>query len=75
MFADDYLDAWHLSIDSGHGTSMHAHPRKVTQLPCLAGTGVTETLNGDFEVHPGTLLRIDGGAFHSTRAEGPDPLH
>src|SRR3954454_13915353 len=75
VFVEDFLDAWHLTIAPGHGTSMHAHPRKSTQLLCLAGGGVTETLTNALPVEPGTVLHIARGPFHSTRATGNDPLH
>ena len=74
VFVDDFLDVWHLSIDQGHATSMHVHPRKLTYLLCLGGEGVTQTLTGEIPVTTGTLLRIGGGAFHSTRGTGEGTL-
>lgn len=72
-YADDFIDVWHLQINSGHATSMHAHPRKVTYLLCLAGTGVTTSLAGAVDLNPGVVLRIGRGAFHSTEnAAGSD---
>jgi mannose-6-phosphate isomerase-like protein (cupin superfamily) len=75
VYVDDFLDVWQLAIDPGHGTSMHVHPRKLTYLLCLGGTGVTETLAGEIPVYQGLVLRIAGGVFHSTRATGDGPLH
>ncbi|MFF4406153.1 cupin domain-containing protein [Streptomyces sp. NPDC001404] len=74
VFADDFLDVWHLTIEAGHATSLHVHPRKLTYLLCLAGQGVTRTLSGEHPVGAGTVLRIGGGAFHSTVSLGPGPL-
>jgi mannose-6-phosphate isomerase-like protein (cupin superfamily) len=75
VFADDFLDVWHLSIGPGHGTSTHVHPRKVTYLLCLAGEGVMDTLAGELPVSQGTAVRIAAGAFHGTRSTGAQPLH
>ena len=75
VFADDFLDVWHLSIGSGHSTSTHVHPRKVTYLLCLAGEGVMTTLSGELPVSEGTAVRIAAGAFHGTRSTGTGPLH
>jgi len=75
VFVDDFVDAWHLAIRGGHRTSMHAHPRKLTQLLCLAGTGRTESLAGAVPVRPGTVVRIHAGAFHSTVADPGEALH
>lgn len=73
-YADDFLDVWHLQINAGHATSMHAHPRKVTYLLCLSGRGLTTTLTHSVEVRPGSVLRIARGVFHSTENTGDDPL-
>jgi mannose-6-phosphate isomerase-like protein (cupin superfamily) len=75
VFADDFLDVWHLSIAAGHGTSTHVHPRKVTYLLCLDGEGVMDTLSGPLHVSQGTAVRIGAGAFHGTRSTGDGPLH
>ncbi|MFB6893417.1 hypothetical protein ACFCX4_29335 [Kitasatospora sp. NPDC056327] len=74
VYVDDFIDVWNLRIDHGRSTSMHAHPRKLTYLLCLAGSGATDTLTGQYPVGVGTILRIAGGAFHATRSLGPDPL-
>lgn len=66
VYVDDFLDVWHLQINPGHATSMHAHPRKTTYLLCLSGTGETHTLAGTIGLSRGTVLRIGRGAFHST---------
>lgn len=71
VYADHFLDIWHLRIEPGHSTSMHAHPRKTTYLLCLAGQGQTKTMNGSVPVRAGTILRIGRGAFHATSC-GPD---
>jgi mannose-6-phosphate isomerase-like protein (cupin superfamily) len=73
-YADDFIDVWHLNIDPGHATSMHAHPRKVTYLICLAGMGTTHRLGGRVEVRPGSIVRIGKGVFHSTESTGVEPL-
>ncbi|POX53944.1 hypothetical protein [Streptomyces sp. Ru72] len=74
IYVDDFIDVWNLKIDEGESTSMHVHPRKLTYLLCLAGQGVTETLTGEVPVGSGSVLRIGGGAFHSSRSIGPGPL-
>ncbi|TDC72163.1 cupin domain-containing protein [Streptomyces hainanensis] len=74
IYVDDFIDVWNLRIDAGQSTSMHVHPRKLTYLLCLAGDGVTETLTDRHPVSTGTILRIGGGAFHTTRSLGPGPL-
>jgi mannose-6-phosphate isomerase-like protein (cupin superfamily) len=70
IYADDFLDIWHLQINPGHATSMHAHPRKTTYLLCLLGNGITRTLSGVTAVAPGIVLRIARGAFHTTENAG-----
>jgi mannose-6-phosphate isomerase-like protein (cupin superfamily) len=74
-YADDFFDFWALRIEAPHSTSMHVHPRKATYLLCMQGTGVTEGLEQQVEIRAGSVLRIDPGAFHSTRNTGDDPLH
>ncbi|MFB7657022.1 MULTISPECIES: cupin domain-containing protein [unclassified Streptomyces] len=74
IYVDDFIDVWNLKIEQGQSTSMHVHPRKLTYLLCLAGQGVTDTLTEQYPVGAGTILRIGGGAFHSTRSVGPGPL-
>jgi len=73
-FADEYFDVWSLHIGPGHGTSMHVHPRKLTYLVCLDGSGLTAGLSTEASVGPGTIIRIAPGAFHSTRNTGEAPL-
>lgn len=68
-YVDDLVDVWHLRIDPGQSTSVHAHPRKTTYLICLAGRGISTTLKGTIPVHPGTVLRIARGAFHATACD------
>ncbi|WP_242423578.1 hypothetical protein, partial [Frankia sp. EI5c] len=48
--------------------------RKVTYLLCLAGTGEISTLDGTFEIGPGTSVRICAGAFHGTANNGSEQL-
>jgi mannose-6-phosphate isomerase-like protein (cupin superfamily) len=74
IYVDDFIDVWNLKINEGESTSMHVHPRKLTYLMCLAGQGVTDTLAGQVPVGAGTILRIAGGAFHSSKSIGPGPL-
>ncbi|MFH8403872.1 cupin domain-containing protein [Streptomyces sp. NPDC018019] len=74
IYVDDFIDVWNLKIDEDQATSMHVHPRKLTYLLCLAGQGVTDTLTAQYPVGAGSILRIGGGAFHSTRSLGPGPL-
>jgi mannose-6-phosphate isomerase-like protein (cupin superfamily) len=66
-YADDFLDVWHLRIEPGHATSMHAHPRKATYLLCLSGVGLMTTMKGNVLISEGSVVRIARGAFHSTR--------
>lgn len=74
-YADDFFDFWALHVDAPHGTSMHVHPRKLTYLICLAGTGVTWGLGGtEHAIRSGTMVRIARGAFHATRNTGDEPL-
>ena len=74
-YADDFFDFWALHIDAPHGTSMHVHPRKLTYLICLSGTGVTSGLGGaEHRLSTGSVVRIGAGAFHATRNTGDDPL-
>ena len=74
-YVDDFFDFWSLHLDAPHGTSMHVHPRKLTYLICLAGTGVTTGLGRtEFGLRPGSVVRIAGGAFHATRNTGDEPL-
>jgi mannose-6-phosphate isomerase-like protein (cupin superfamily) len=73
-YVDDFFDLWALHIETGQTTSMHAHPRKLVQLLCLAGQGVTSGLNGQVPIQPGAVVRINPGAFHATRNTGPGPL-
>ncbi|MEO3976555.1 cupin domain-containing protein [Streptomyces sp. CAU 1734] len=74
-FVDDFFDLWSLHIESGHGTSVHVHPRKLTYLLCLGGTGMTTGLDRDeIPLREGTVLRIAAGAFHGTRNTGDEPL-
>ncbi|GAA0943868.1 cupin domain-containing protein [Nonomuraea longicatena] len=73
-YVDDFFDFWTLHLEPAHETSMHVHPRKLTYLLCLAGRGVTATLNGDVGVSAGSILRIAPGAFHLTRNTGGEQL-
>ncbi len=74
-YVDDFFDFWALHIDAPHGTSMHVHPRKLTYLICLAGTGVTWGLSGvEYHVQAGSIVRIGRGAFHATRNTGDEAL-
>ncbi|MET0235073.1 MAG: cupin domain-containing protein [Kibdelosporangium sp.] len=73
-YVDEFFDFWALHIDAPHGTSVHVHPRKLTYLICLGGTGVTTGLRTEIEVRAGTIVRIAPGAFHGTRNTGDDPL-
>jgi len=74
-YCDDFLDIWHLRINPGQSTSMHAHPRKTTYLICLSGSGITTTLNGATPLRKGMILRIARGAFHATKCDaGVEPL-
>jgi mannose-6-phosphate isomerase-like protein (cupin superfamily) len=74
VYADPVYDLWHLCIRNGAETSMHAHLRKTTQLLCLAGSGVFETLSGSYEIATGTVMVIGPGAFHRTRSDSAE-LH
>lgn len=74
VFADDFHDVWELRIEPGHSTSVHAHPRKVTYLLCLAGSGEIATLDGTFEIQHGTSVQIAAGAFHGTANTGTEQL-
>ena len=73
-FADEYFDMWSLHIGPGHATSMHVHPRKLTYLMCLDGSGLITGLSSEAQVGPGTIVRIAPGAFHSTRNPADAPL-
>lgn len=74
-FVDDFLDIWHLQINPGQSTSVHAHPRKTTYLLCLSGSGVSTNLKSSVLISQGTILRIGRGAFHATKCDdGTEPL-
>ncbi|MFF3227149.1 cupin domain-containing protein [Nocardia suismassiliense] len=74
VYADPVYDLWHLCIVDGAETSMHAHLRKTTELLCLSGSGVFDTLGGSYEVTAGTVMTIGPGAFHRTRSTSAE-LH
>lgn len=69
-YADDFLDVWHLQINPGHSTSMHAHPRKTTYLLCLSGSGMTRTLRGDRPSERGTGSAYRAGCLPRYRGHG-----
>lgn len=73
-YADDFFDLWGLHIEPGQGTSTHAHVRKLTYLLCLGGRGTTTGLRHQVPVRPGTILRVEAGAFHGTANVGDEPL-
>lgn len=74
-YVDDFFDLWSLHIESGHGTSVHVHPRKLTYLICLGGRGVTTGLGRpEVPVEEGSIARIAPGVFHGTRNTGQEPL-
>lgn len=73
-YVDEYFDFWSLHIEPPHATSMHVHPRKLTSLVCLGGRGVTQGMEAEFEITPGSLITIAPGAFHGTRNTGNGPL-
>jgi mannose-6-phosphate isomerase-like protein (cupin superfamily) len=75
VFWNDFLDVWHLSVEPGTATSVHAHPRKTTWLLCLSGRGVVETLGEGIELSSGVSVRVLPAAFHGTHATGQEGLH
>ncbi len=67
VYDDRWIDVWQLFIDAGHGTSLHAHPRKDTYLVCVDGEGMICTGAGDaVALRRGTVLRIGAGALHAS---------
>jgi len=70
VYADMLVDVWRLSINSGHSTSMHCHPRKNTVLICLNGNAIVNFLKASVLLSPGDFITISKGVFHSTDSIG-----
>lgn len=70
VYADMLMDIWRLSIDSGHSTSMHCHPRKNTVLICLGGNARVNFLKASPLLSAGDFIAIPKGVFHSTDGVG-----
>lgn len=62
-------DVWRLQINGGAETSMHCHPNKETTLIVVEGIVWFETLAGRQMLSPGSIVEIERGAFHRTKAE------
>lgn len=74
IYRDPFFDIWLLTIDPGHATSEHCHPRKSTSLICLSGTGCLQLLTGIYLLSAGQMVAIGRGVFHSTKNIGEQPL-
>jgi mannose-6-phosphate isomerase-like protein (cupin superfamily) len=74
-YADDFYDVWKLRLWSGHGTSLHCHPRKQTALLCLAGRGRLELVGAERPITAGESVVLGRGVFHRTRNTGRVDLH
>lgn len=75
VYADTLIDVWKLSLNVGHATSMHCHPRKETVLMCLDGMVQINFLNGSIQLAAGCFARLPKGVFHSTINIGSDAAH
>jgi mannose-6-phosphate isomerase-like protein (cupin superfamily) len=63
------LAIWHLYINCGEQTSLHAHPNKKTALVVLEGRAEVSFLNGQGRKYlPGEKINIHKGVFHQTLA-------
>jgi mannose-6-phosphate isomerase-like protein (cupin superfamily) len=74
VYADSFYDIWKLSIEAGHSTSMHCHPRKETSLLCLRGTGKVQFLSASYVIQDLDFIHIGKGVFHSTTNIGSSDL-
>jgi mannose-6-phosphate isomerase-like protein (cupin superfamily) len=68
FFKNDFIDAWFLSIEKNHSTSMHCHPNKRTILIILSGIALGKTLHGSSIIKAGEVVVYEAGVFHSTKA-------
>jgi mannose-6-phosphate isomerase-like protein (cupin superfamily) len=75
VYADDLYDVWKLCLRPGQGTSVHCHPRKLTALLCLAGSGRMQLLHDELEVTAGDVAVIGRGVFHGTENPAEEDLH
>jgi mannose-6-phosphate isomerase-like protein (cupin superfamily) len=74
IYCDPFFDVWRLTLEPGHGTSEHCHPRKSTALICLSGEGRLTLLTGTYLLGPNDVVVIGKGVFHSTKNIGSQPL-
>jgi mannose-6-phosphate isomerase-like protein (cupin superfamily) len=74
IFCDPFFDIWRLTIEPGHSTSEHCHPRKSTALICLAGHGRLQLLTGTYQLSAGDVVVIGRGVFHKTENIGQEAL-
>jgi mannose-6-phosphate isomerase-like protein (cupin superfamily) len=70
VYADMLVDVWRLSINNGHSTSMHCHPRKNTVLICAGGNARVNFLKASCLLSAGDIIPISKGVFHSTDSIG-----
>jgi mannose-6-phosphate isomerase-like protein (cupin superfamily) len=69
VYDDVLVDVWLLRLTPGTSTSLHCHPRKHTVLLCLHGHGEVTTGDGrNSPIRQGTVLQIEAGAVHRSRA-------
>lgn len=70
IYADVLLDVWLLTLLAGTETSTHCHTRKDTVLLCLRGEAELNTVDEDrrLAIRPGSIVHIEQGAVHRTRA-------
>lgn len=74
IYCDPFFDVWRLTIEPGHSTSEHCHPRKSTALICLSGNGRLQLQTGTYLLSANDVVVIGRGVFHSTENIGSQPL-
>ncbi len=52
----------------------HVHPAEEETIYCTTGRGRIVTSDGVAEVEAGVVVHVPPGVFHSTEADGPEPL-
>lgn len=67
MLTNDF-SVWRLRIDPGQETSLHCHPNKNTLMVVEDGSIRLETLGGETKFDKGSVILIEKGVFHRTKA-------
>jgi mannose-6-phosphate isomerase-like protein (cupin superfamily) len=66
LYQNDNIELWHLFIDYGHRTSLHAHPNKKTGLIVINGQCKLNFINSSLFMETGDKIIIRSGVFHQT---------